>query len=146
VNLLEILEHQIGILRGATLNADFELHAPRDRAIHARVDATLFRQVLGNLVRNGIEANPGRHVRFTITVEAGAAGPIVRVGNDGVPVPQDLAPRIFDPYISGKSGKDNMGLGLAIVKKIVLEHGGDVRYEERGGHPEFVISLPGRVL
>ena len=37
---------------------------------------------------------------------------------------------MFDPYISSKSGKDNMGLGLAIVKKIVLEHGGDIRYEE----------------
>ena len=40
---------------------------------------------------------------------------------------------MFDPYISTKTGKDNMGLGLAIVKKIVLEHGGDIRYEESDG-------------
>jgi signal transduction histidine kinase len=49
---------------------------------------------------------------------------------------------MFDPYVSTKSGKDNMGLGLAIVKKIVLEHGGDIRHEETSGHPEFVLSLP----
>jgi nitrogen-specific signal transduction histidine kinase len=35
-----------------------------------------------------------------------------------------------------------MGLGLAIVKKIVLEHGGEVRYEARDAHPQFVITLP----
>ena len=51
---------------------------------------------------------------------------------------------MFDPYISTKSGKDNMGLGLAIVKKIVLEHGGDIRYEERGGHPALILVLPCR--
>ena len=55
----------------------------------------------------------------------------------------EIAPRMFDPYLSGKVGKDNMGLGLAIVKKVVLEHGGDIRYRPREGHPEFVITLPG---
>jgi nitrogen fixation/metabolism regulation signal transduction histidine kinase len=37
----------------------------------------------------------------------------------------------------------DMGLGLAIVKKVVLEHGGEIRYRERDQHPEFVITLPG---
>jgi len=36
-----------------------------------------------------------------------------------------------------------MGLGLAIVKKVILEHGGEIRYQERDRHPEFLISLPG---
>jgi len=70
---------------------------------------------------------------------------LLTVENDGVPVGDDIAARMFDPYISSKSGKDNMGLGLAIVKKVVLEHGGEIRYQERAGHPAFVISLPGRV-
>jgi two-component system nitrogen regulation sensor histidine kinase NtrY len=99
--------------------------------------------VLANLVRNGIEANPRRRVRFTITLTPGEAGSSLVVANDGVPVEDEIAPRMFDPYISGKVGKDNMGLGLAIVKKVVLEHGGDIRYRQREGHPEFVITLPG---
>jgi nitrogen-specific signal transduction histidine kinase len=37
-----------------------------------------------------------------------------------------------------------MGLGLAIVKKIVLEHGGDIHYEESAGQPVFVVVLPCR--
>ncbi len=51
--------------------------------------------------------------------------------------PADLAPRLFDPYVSGSSGKDNMGLGLAIVKKIIVEHGGEIDYVERGRSPLF---------
>jgi signal transduction histidine kinase len=103
---------------------------------------TLFRQVLSNLIRNGIEANPGKRVRFTMTLEQGAIT-TVRVANDGIPVSPEISARMFDPYVSTKAGSDNMGLGLAIVKKIVLEHGGDIRYEVRDGHPEFTITLPG---
>jgi signal transduction histidine kinase len=121
-------------------DADIEIHAPD--TLPARVDATLLRQVLTNIIRNGLEANPGRRVRFTIDVAA-RHGPItVAIANDGQPVPPELAGRIFDPYVSGKSAKDNMGLGLAIVRKIVIEHGGEITYAERAGRPVFTISLP----
>ncbi len=98
--------------------------------------------MLANILRNGVEANPGRRVRFTVSVAASGSTAQVRIANDGAPVSTELAERMFDPYISSKSGQENMGLGLAIVKKIVLEHGGDIRYEESAGHPQFIISLP----
>ena len=110
--------------------------------LRARVDATLMRQVLTNIVRNGIEANRGARVVFTIDFAAGTDWIDVSIANDGQPVPADLAGRIFDPYVSGGSGKDNMGLGLAIVKKIVIEHGGEISYEERAGEPVFILRLP----
>ena len=49
---------------------------------------------------------------------------------------------MFEPYVSGRNGKDNMGLGLAIVRKILVEHGGEIRYEERSSRPMFRITLP----
>jgi two-component system, NtrC family, nitrogen regulation sensor histidine kinase GlnL len=64
------------------------------------------------------------------------------VVNDGVPVPPEIRDRMFEPYVSGRNSKDNMGLGLAIVRKIVVEHGGEIRYEERGGKPSFEITMP----
>jgi signal transduction histidine kinase len=110
--------------------------------LYAKIDSTLFRQVLGNLVRNGVEANPARDVRFTVSIEDHERQVQVSVMNDGDPVPADIVPHIFDPYFSTHAHKDNMGLGLAIVKKIIIEHGGDIRYQERDGHPQFVITLP----
>jgi nitrogen fixation/metabolism regulation signal transduction histidine kinase len=115
---------------------------PEAAELRARVDATLMRQVLTNIVRNGIEANPGARVTFTIGFTPGTDWIDLAVANDGRPVRADLAARIFDPYVSGGNGKDNMGLGLAIVKKIVIEHGGEISYEEREGQPVFILRLP----
>lgn len=111
--------------------------------VRARIDPTLFRQVLVNIVRNGVEANAHQDVCFTVHVAAGERCIELSLSNDGAPVPDELAPRIFDPYVSGTRGKDNMGLGLAIVRKVVIDHGGDIRYRTRQGRPEFVITLPG---
>jgi two-component system nitrogen regulation sensor histidine kinase NtrY len=108
----------------------------------AWIDAALFRQVLTNIVRNGVEANPGQRVRFDLQLTAMEAAVVVSIANDGQPVPAALTLRMFDPYVSGKNNKENMGLGLAIVKKIVIEHGGEITYREAGGRPTFVIVLP----
>jgi nitrogen fixation/metabolism regulation signal transduction histidine kinase len=140
VDLAELLRRQLAVIPELG-GADFELRVP-EGPVPGQIDVTLFRQVLANLIRNGIEANPGHRVRFTLTLERLETGSSLTVANDGTPVPADIAPRMFDPYISSKTGRDNMGLGLAIVKKVVLEHGGEIRYRERDQHPEFVITLP----
>jgi signal transduction histidine kinase len=107
-----------------------------------RMDSSLFRQVLMNIISNGIEANPGRNVAFTIAITGSKWSIMVAIANDGASVPAGIAARIFDPYISSRSGGDNMGLGLAIVKKIIVEHEGEIAYCEVNGHPRFSISLP----
>jgi len=122
-----------------------ELHVtqkPGPLEVRARIDLALFRQVLTNIVRNGVEANPAERVRFALTLSATPDSIHLSIANDGPPVPADLVSRMFDPYVSGKGTKDNMGLGLAIVKKIVIEHGGEIVYREEGGRPMFEIVLP----
>ena len=130
-------------LRPGFDTADIHLATPpASTPLRARIDVTLFRQVLTNVIRNGIEANPGQRVQFTILVVSAGHSLSVSISNDGRPVPVAIAGRIFDPYVSGKNGKDNMGLGLAIVKKIVIEHGGEIAYAEESGRPVFTILLP----
>ena len=115
---------------------------PSPLGARARVDVSLFRQVVTNIVRNGVEANPQQRVSFEIELVASEDSITLSIGNDGQPVPPDLTARMFDPYVSGKSNKENMGLGLAIVKKIVIEHGGEILYQEIAGRPTFTIVLP----
>jgi signal transduction histidine kinase len=147
VALAEVLAQQLTAIETAFEGARIELDVPSPPAMRAKLDPTLFRQVLTNIIRNGVEANPGRRVNFNVRVgsSAGAVQPgrvQIEIENDGAPVPPEIAPRMFDPYISGKTTKDNMGLGLAIVKKILIEHGGEVMYVARSGRPIFVIALP----
>jgi signal transduction histidine kinase len=142
IDLIDDVRRQLKVIPDFADTADFELQVPPNQRAPVRLDVTLFRQVLANIFRNGIEANPGRRVRFALHIDQQGSNVTLRIANDGVPVAGEIAPRMFDPYISNKSGTDNMGLGLAIVKKIVLEHGGDIRYEESGGHPVFILALP----
>jgi len=138
-NLVEVLTQHAKTLAGAFDSAT--IHIESTELVRANLDVTLFRQVLANIVRNGVEANPGRKVHFRIRVTEEETVNRICIANDGAPVPADLAARIFDPYISDKHGKDNMGLGLAIARKIVLEHGGEITYAEQAGHPTFTIAL-----
>jgi signal transduction histidine kinase len=141
IELVGELARQLKSLTNVSERADFEVRAPQNQAVRVRLDVTLFRQVLANIIRNGIEANPDRRVRFVFTIIGGPKVSI-HICNDGVPAAAGIVDRMFDPYISTKTGKDNMGLGLAIVKKIVLEHAGDIRYELGANQPTFVITLP----
>ncbi len=142
-DLRSVLTQLVGALSLNFAMADIQIVPTHSSVpLRTKLDVTLFRQVLANIVRNGLEANPERNVRFTIVTRASDDTISISIANDGAPVPPVLAGRLFEPYVSGKSAADNMGLGLAIARKIVIEHGGDIVYAAENNQPVFVISLP----
>lgn len=70
------------------------------------------------------------------------------IRDTGGGIPEDILPRIFQPFFSTKagpdeSGKGGTGLGLAACKEIIDEHGGRVRVQSSVGRgTAFVIRLP----
>ncbi len=139
-----LIREQLGALSASFEAARLELDASGcPQGLRARMDSLLFRQVLTNIIANGVEANAGRVVKFSIRVSGDASTARIALSNDGEPVPATIALRMFEPYVSGKADSQNMGLGLAIVKKIVIEHGGEISYDEIQGQPRFTIRLRG---
>jgi nitrogen-specific signal transduction histidine kinase len=56
-------------------------------------------------------------------------------------IPDELKPRLFEPYFSTKT--EGTGLGLAICKKIVEDQGGSIRIDSRAGEGTTVtVQLP----
>lgn len=119
------------------------------------VDEGQFSQVINNLVINADQAMPeGGEIEITcanvslgpeLTVPL-AAGPyvLITIRDQGEGIPEDILPRIFDPYFSTKeSGK---GLGLATVYSIVKNHDGHISATScRGVGTLFSIYLPATV-
>ena len=112
-----------------------------------QADAVKLRQVIHNLVKNSQEAlaeRPDGEIRVS-TQRAGAgseAGFVeLVVEDDGAGFDQELAGRLFEPYVTTKS--KGTGLGLAIVRKIVEEHGGSIVIgnSELGGG-KVTVRLP----
>jgi signal transduction histidine kinase len=138
----QVIREHLGALSASFDTARLDLDASACPAgLRARLDSLLFRQVLTNIIANGVEANGGRIVQFIIRVSGDASMARIAISNDGAPVPPDIAARMFEPYVSSKADGQNMGLGLAIVKKIVIEHGGEIAYDEVQGQPRFTISI-----
>jgi signal transduction histidine kinase len=66
---------------------------------------------------------------------------IIDVHDDGPGVPPDIAKRIFEALVTGRTG--GTGLGLALARRIAAAHGGSialVQPEEPGA--TFRIELP----
>lgn len=102
-------------------------------------DLSRLRQLVNNLVKNALEAQADEqtahvHLRTafsSIGAESSAFADIVCEDN-GPGFAPELLNRLFEPYVSSKPR--GTGLGLAIVKKIVEEHGGTIRLENREGY------------
>src|SRR5262249_8235979 len=83
---------------------------------------------------------PGR-----LQIRLGSAGgnAILTVQDDGVGIPPESVPRLFDPFYTTKRPGGGTGLGLSICLSIVREHGGTIEAESLpGGGSAFKVYLP----
>lgn len=111
-----------------------------------RVDAVRLRQALHNLIKNALEAigdarKPQLLIATRVIHEGEQDWIELAVADNGPGLPTDFGDRWFEPYTTSKAR--GTGLGLAVVKKIVEEHGGSVRAENRAqGGAVFTLRLP----
>lgn len=111
-------------------DVSWHMDIPADLVLQA--DEQMLRQMLGNLVRNA--------------VEAGAADVDMRwadamyISNNGAGIPDDVAREIFIPFFTTK--RNGSGIGLALSRQMLLRQGMDILLAERpvaGYHTTFCI-------
>jgi len=137
------------VLRGAAVRAEFAF-PPDLWAVEA--DEGQISQVIQNLVLNARQAMPqGGVVRIAcanVVLDSPSPLPLpegryvrISVQDQGIGIPQEHLPRIFDPYFTTK--QEGHGLGLATALSIVRRHGGHITVEsELGKGSRFDIYLP----
>jgi len=99
-------------------------------------------RAFSNIVRNAVEACEGRgEIGLEARTEDG--GVRVEVRDHGPGIQAELAGRLFDPYVTAKTG--GTGLGLALAKQTVEMHRGTIAVEPTpGGGATFVVWMRGR--
>jgi nitrogen fixation/metabolism regulation signal transduction histidine kinase len=109
-------------------------------------DRNRLRQVLNNLITNGLEATdgtPSGRIEVATRYEGGPGGgnAVIMVTDNGHGFDTEMLARVFEPYVTSKPR--GTGLGLAIVKKIAEEHGGRIEASNRPEGGAYVrVVLP----
>lgn len=111
-----------------------------DGAFLRTLDASQFRQVLGNLLNNAAQASE-QGGKVTVGLAHRGEGVLLFVDDEGRGIPESEREKIFLPYYS-KSPKGT-GLGLAIVKRIIADHDGSIEAQAREPRgTRMAITLP----
>lgn len=118
-----------------------------DRNLRIRADKNQLRQVLINLIENGIKYNvPQGSVRIELNPTKRADKMILNIEDTGIGIDEADLPRVTERFFrvdkSRSRERGGTGLGLAIVKHIIEAHGETlkIRSEPNKGS-KFSISL-----
>jgi PAS domain S-box-containing protein len=125
---------------------ELSVDVPRGR-LHVQADPVRLAQVVTNLLTNAARyTEPGGRIRVTGYGEGDEV--VIRIQDNGMGIPAELLPRLFDLFVQGKRSADRsqggLGIGLTLVKNLVALHGGTVATlsDGPGRGAELVIRLP----
>lgn len=107
-------------------------------------DGARVQEVITNLVQNAIRFTPcGGHVEVSARISGSEVEFVVQ--DNGVGIPAEALPRIFERFykVDRARASEGTGLGLAIAKHIVESHGGRIGVESvEGVGSTFRFTLP----
>jgi CheY-like chemotaxis protein len=119
-----------------------------EHGLYLDADPMRLAQVVANLVNNAARyTDSGGHVSVAATRDANDSLKI-SVKDNGIGIPRERLPQIFDLFFQGERGADRaeggLGIGLALVKNIVGLHGGSVEAKSggKGMGSEFIVRMP----
>ncbi|MBU8895993.1 PAS domain-containing sensor histidine kinase [Corallococcus sp. H22C18031201] len=140
VALEALLVETVDMLRADPLAREVKVEVSAPDRLTAPVDPDQLRQVLINLVRNGVQAaGPRGAVRVALSQAEREAQ--IRVWDSAGSITEEMMGHLFEPFFTTRDG--GTGLGLSTAHSIVRAHGGSIRVRS---HPaegtEFIVGLP----
>ncbi len=109
-----------------------------------QADKRLLEHILMNLLSNAVKYSPtGSAVTFIVRRDGDDV--LFRIRDEGVGIPTEDQPHIFEEFYRAKNAYNfkGSGLGLAIVKSSVQAHGGSITFESvEGSGTTFEVRLP----
>jgi two-component system phosphate regulon sensor histidine kinase PhoR len=144
-NIETVIEHAAGRLRAQANRAGLHLKINIPPApVQAFGDERSIEQVLINLIHNAIKFSKPNG---TIDISAEPEGDYVRfrIADNGIGIPAEDLPRIFERFYKVDKARTGggTGLGLAIARKIVEAHEGSIQADSiEGKGATFTFTVP----
>ncbi|MGH7317854.1 MAG: sensor histidine kinase, partial [Candidatus Rokuibacteriota bacterium] len=149
VDLDELMERNVELFAAEHREHRFGW-TPSGPEVALRADPDALDRMVKNLMSNAVKYSPrGGRVAISACPSADQPGMIeLAVEDDGVGIPADQLPRIFDKYVRvphpETTAARGLGLGLSLVKALAEAHGGRVEVDSLPGKgSRFRLLLPG---
>jgi len=145
-DVAEIVRDVLAMVRHLGRFSDRTLEFDCDHSVTAEVSAAQIKQVILNLVANGLQATePGGYVIIRLIEQVDSV--IVSITDNGCGMDAETLQHIFDPFFSTRESGQGTGLGLSITHRIIEDHGGTVTPLSNGPGQgsTFQVRLPRRM-
>lgn len=145
VDLVHLCHRAVNEVRITHPSVNFQTNVPS--ALFGTWDGGRLRQLLMNLLKNAVQhGDPSKPI--TLSAQQEGKDAVVKVHNEGKPIPAQLLPKLFEPLTRGEHIPEyqrgaSLGLGLYIAEAITAAHGGRIEVDsaaERG--TTFTVHLP----
>jgi PAS domain S-box-containing protein len=117
------------------------------RGLYVNADPVRIEQIVLNLLNNAGKYTPAGG-RIDVGLKRVGKFAELRVADNGIGIPEELRPRLFQIFQQGNRDlareEGGLGVGLNVVRRLVDLHGGSVHAlsEGPGKGSEFVVRLP----
>lgn len=141
VNLNEQIKSLTRFMEVMCLKRNIKLTFIADEALPLlQLDASLFEQVLLNIIKNAVESieQDGE-----ISITTNAQNLTLEIADTGKGISKEIESKLFNPFFSSKPM--GQGLGLLFIREVLVQH--DCRYSLRtydDGLTRFVVMFEGR--
>jgi len=146
VTLVPVVRQAAEMIRPAAdaKRLEFSLSLPPDPCV-VEGDPLRLQQICWNLLQNAVKFTP-EEGRVSLTLARDGSVAEISVSDTGPGIPEQLLPRIFEPFRQGDGAADKggLGLGLAIVRELVNAHHGTIQAasDGTGKGARFIVRLP----
>ncbi|MGV8906961.1 MAG: ATP-binding protein, partial [Acetobacterium sp.] len=145
MSLVEIAEKSVSNFEADIMNKKLEMSI-NGQCSDVFADKGRISQVVINLISNALKYTPDGG-KINITLSEVDRFIRLRIKDNGIGIPADELPFIFERFYRADKSRNRMtggsGIGLAIVKSIVIAHGGSVTVESHLNEGScFVVTLP----
>ena len=150
VSFYEPVSKAINIIKGSFISDGIEIIELRTTCIACNMKTKIYTnemmQVILNILTNSQDNFIEKEIKdpkITITCQCGSDDKIaIEICDNGGGIPEDILPKIFDPYFSTKDDLNGTGLGLYMSKTIVEDHhNGKLQVSNRDDGVCFTIEL-----
>lgn len=137
-DVLKLLQHRLRRYPSDAIRLALAAVSPQARGV-----APELKQVVLNLVLNGLNAiRGGGHITL-LTAQSGEEDVVLHVVDTGCGIAPDHMAKLFEPFFTTKPAGQGTGVGLSTCYNIIRQHGGEIRVASKLGRGStFSVRLP----